>query len=113
MPGFDGNGPTGMGPRTGGGFGSCLPGAGTTAGTTLRGIGRGGLPWGCGRGRLRGEGRGMGFLGFCRGFFGGQRMTPQDEAIILANSVSVLERELAATREQLASVKKDAKEKAE
>ncbi|HLA28820.1 MAG TPA: DUF5320 domain-containing protein [Syntrophales bacterium] len=108
MPGFDGNGPTGMGPRTGGAFGSCPPGAGTTAGTSLRGIGRGGLPWGGGRGRLWGVSRGKGFPGFCRGFFGRQRMTPQDEEAIFANRVSVLERELAATREQLATLKKDA-----
>ena len=113
MPGFDGTGPTGMGPSSGGGFGACPPGTGTTAGAPLRGIGRGGLPWGGGRGRLWGGSRGIGFLGFCRGFFGVQRMTPQDEEAIFANRVSVLERELAATREQLASVKKDAKEKAE
>ena len=113
MPGFDGNGPQGMGPRTGGGFGTCPPGVGITAGTTLRGIGRGGLPWGGGRGRLRGEGRGMGFLGFCRGFFGAQRMTPQDEEAMFANRVSVLERELAATREQRASLKKDVNGKTE
>ena len=35
-------------------------------------------------------------------------MTPQDEEAIFANRVSVLERELAATREQLATLKKDA-----
>jgi hypothetical protein len=36
-------------------------------------------------------------------------MTPQDEAIILGNRVAALEGELAATREQLASMKKEAK----
>lgn len=106
MPRFDGNGPTGMGPRTGGGFGACPPGAETTAGAPLRGIGRGGLPWGGGRGRLGGGG-GTGFLGFCKGFFGGRGMVPQDEEVVLANRASVLERELAATREQLATLKKD------
>jgi len=105
MPGFNGTGPQGMGPRTGGGFGFCSPGAGTTAGGSLRGIGRGGLPWGGSRGR--------GFLGFCRGFFGAQYMTPQDEEAVFADRVSVLERELAAVREDLASLKKDAKSKAE
>lgn len=113
MPGFDGSGPTGMGPRTGGGFGSCPPGADGTAGTTLRGIGRGGLPWGGGRGRLRSEVGGTGFLGFCRGFFGRGRMTLQDEAIILGNRISALEGELAAAREQLASFRKDANGKKE
>ena len=58
MPGFDGTGPMGMGPRTGGGRGFCPPGTGTYyrpygyggwyAG---RGAGRGGIPWGGGRGR--------------------------------------------------------------
>ncbi|MCX5832697.1 MAG: DUF5320 domain-containing protein [Deltaproteobacteria bacterium] len=112
MPAGDGTGPAGMGPRSGGGFGACPPGTGTTAGAPLRGIGRGGLPWGGGRGRLGGGG-GTGFLGFCRGFFGAQRMTPQDEGIILGNRVSALEGELAATREQLSSLRKDARGKAE
>lgn len=40
-------------------------------------------------------------------------MTPQDEEAILANRVSVLERELAAKREQLATLKKDVNGKAE
>jgi hypothetical protein len=56
---------------------------------------------------------GTGFLGFCRGFFGAQRLTPQEEGIILSDRVSALEGELAATREQLASLRKDAKGKAE
>lgn len=40
-------------------------------------------------------------------------MTPQDEGIILGNRVSALEGELAATREQLSSLRKDARGKAE
>lgn len=40
-------------------------------------------------------------------------MTPQDEEAAFTNRVSVLERELAAAREDLASLKKDAKSKAE
>lgn len=40
-------------------------------------------------------------------------MTPQDEEAAFADRVSELERELAAAREQFASLKKDAKSKAE
>ncbi len=47
MPQFDGTGPQGYGPRTGGGFGRCLPNA-TSA--PLYGVGRGGQPFGGGRG---------------------------------------------------------------
>ena len=61
MPGFDGTGPLGAGPRTGWGRGYCAPGAGVGAaparGGVLRGVGRGGIPWGGGRGRCFG-GRG-------------------------------------------------------
>ena len=60
MPGFDGTGPMGFGPRTGGGFGYCSPGAGIgrRRAPNIRGAGRGGLPWGGGRGRAWGGGRG-------------------------------------------------------
>lgn len=49
MPGFDGTGPRGQGPRTGGGFGYCPPWGGY--GRSYSGYGRGG---GRGRGRCRG-----------------------------------------------------------
>ncbi|MEW6202541.1 MAG: DUF5320 family protein, partial [bacterium] len=66
MPGFDGTGPMGMGPMTGGGFGFCAPGARRGVGYPgLRGLGHGGYPWGGGRGFGWGGGRGLG-----RGWFG-------------------------------------------
>ncbi|NLZ30745.1 MAG: DUF5320 domain-containing protein [Methanomicrobiales archaeon] len=52
MPGFDGTGPLGRGPLTGRRRGRCvLPGT-PAEGTApvLRGLGRGGIPRGCGRG---------------------------------------------------------------
>ena len=55
MPGFDGTGPAGMGPMTGGGRGYCNPGAGGNWGYG-RGFGRG-------MGMGRGFGRGFGFRG--------------------------------------------------
>jgi hypothetical protein len=78
MPGFDGTGPRGMGPMTGGGRGFCaMPyrgysrygygsqapynpptGAPPSYGPVF-GAGRGGLPWGGGHGRIFGGGRGF------------------------------------------------------
>lgn len=88
MPGFDGTGPMGMGPRTGGGRGFCSPVAGYAAYggypcaansyggypyggnqfggypyagyPSAFGAGRGGFPRGGGRGRAFGGGRGRG-----------------------------------------------------
>jgi hypothetical protein len=57
MPGFDGTGPAGYGPMTGGGRGYCAPGY---AGVYRRGFG-GGFGYGRGRGYGRGWfGRGFG-----------------------------------------------------
>ncbi|TAJ44111.1 hypothetical protein CUJ86_08750 [Methanofollis fontis] len=75
MPGFDGTGPRGMGPMTGRGLGRCRPAAPVvstaaqtpqeTTGTAvpppqnmMYGVGRGGIPWGCGCGFCGGRGRG-------------------------------------------------------
>jgi len=60
MPGFDGTGPFGQGPRTGGGFGFCPPTAGPYyyGQPVVYGVGRGGLPRGGGRGFTFGGGRG-------------------------------------------------------
>ncbi|MFY9133087.1 MAG: DUF5320 domain-containing protein [Candidatus Methanoculleus thermohydrogenotrophicum] len=77
MPGFDGTGPRGMGPMTGRRMGRCVQPpvaqppaesspAGETSETTpeapvqqpqVYGLGRGGIPRGCGRGRGFGGGR--------------------------------------------------------
>lgn len=60
MPGFDGMGPRGEGPRTGGGFGSCSSvrtGSNNAAYGAGYGVGRGAMPYGGGRGRCFG-GRG-------------------------------------------------------
>src|SRR4030065_1264233 len=83
MPGFDGTGPMGMGPMTGGGRGFCAmphggygsygygirapyyppsggyPSYGRPFYAPIFGAGRGGLPWGGGRGRVFGGGRGV------------------------------------------------------
>jgi hypothetical protein len=83
MPGFDGTGPIGMGPMTGGGRGFCAmpygghrpygygfqapycpptgmyPFYGRPFYGPVFGAGRGGIPWGGGRGRAFGGGRGF------------------------------------------------------
>jgi hypothetical protein len=66
MPGSDGTGPRGQGPRTGGGWGRCVPLPDEP--DVVRGVGRGGLPWGGGRGRCWGGG-GERFVG--RGWWPG------------------------------------------
>jgi len=59
MPGFDRTGPLGAGPRTGRGLGFCAGGPYPPAyGGARYGAGRGGIPWGGGRGRAWGGGRG-------------------------------------------------------
>lgn len=60
MPRFDGTGPQGQGPRTGGGRGRC--GVSTDQSTTnsgIRGVARGGRPRGDGMGRCFGGGHGQ------------------------------------------------------
>lgn len=64
MPAYDGTGPMGSGPRTGGGFGFCPPGSGPFFSRGLYGAGRGGFPRGGGRGRAWGGGRGRGWTGY-------------------------------------------------
>ncbi|MDP8234906.1 MAG: DUF5320 domain-containing protein [Candidatus Erginobacter occultus] len=64
MPGFNGTGPSGAGPRTGGGFGYCAPAVGGAypgGAAPYYGVGRGGYPRGGGRGRAWGGGRGRGY----------------------------------------------------
>lgn len=93
MPGFDRTGPGGRGPATGWGRGGCAPRSGGRRPSPLgamRGIGRGGVPWGGGRGRCFG-GRGW------RGPYAWQTAPMTDEAELLRN-------ELAAAREQMAAM---------
>ena len=114
MPGYDGTGPMGMGPRTGGGFGYCPPAAGgVPAGGVVRGLGRGGLPWGGGRGfgggRGRGYGRGM------RGAFGGvapyaygpvaaPQPTAEQETQWLRGQADAIRQELAGIEQRLSEL---------
>ncbi len=93
MPRFDGTGPHGNGPRTGGGRGDCAPGE-------VRGAGRAGRPFGGGRGRCWGGGRRAGF---------GRAQTigaaaPETDTQSLKARADALEAELEKLRERLEAV---------
>jgi len=92
MPGFDGTGPRGMGPMTGGGRGFCNPrGIGTGSG---RGYGMG---YGRGRGMGYGRGRGWGMpYGAPQAWAASYpaRMTREDEVEYLKSDADALRQEL-------------------
>ncbi|MBN1343201.1 MAG: DUF5320 domain-containing protein [Phycisphaerae bacterium] len=115
MPGFDGTGPMGAGPRTGGGFGYCLPIQASGIGPVY-GLGRGGLPWGGGRGRGFGGGRGRGRRG---GFMGAWPLsagygvapampTAEQEKAVLRNHVELLGQQLQAMQARLSELESQA-----
>lgn len=103
MPGFDGTGPLGQGPRTGGGFGYCPPTAGPYYGQpVVYGVGRGGLPRGGGRGFAYGGGRGRGrrFWGFAPvapGYYPAPapvQMTAEEEIAMLREQSQLMQDQL-------------------
>jgi hypothetical protein len=117
MPGYDGTGPLGQGPRTGGGFGFCPPGSGPAygAGWYGRGAGRGGLPWGGGRGRVWGGGRGWGWRmmsgGYPSSYWGAPpfaQWTPQQELEALQAQAQAMEGDLENIRQRIAQLESEA-----
>ena len=93
MPGFDGTGQMGMGPRTGGGRGFCLPGTRQVSQTYWYG---------------RGAGRGRGWYnpaGFWQTAayqyprYGGA--SPEQEVAFLKNQAAAMEQELEQIRDRL------------
>lgn len=118
MPGFDGTGPWGAGPRTGGGFGFCPPIYG--ARPFRFGVGRGGYPWGGGRGRAWGGGRGWAWRTYAPaphafpyavwrwGYPGAVRpnvSSAADELSVLEQQAEGLEQELRSIRERIDELK--------
>jgi len=113
MPGHDGTGPMGQGPRTGGGFGWCPPVGDPRMFPPVYGVGRGGIPWGGGRGRNWGGGRGFGW-GYSAPYaqsFPGWYYRAQapgtgqaDEASFLKDRIQDLEDELKSVKERLQEV---------
>jgi len=117
MPGCDGTGPRGQGPRTGGGFGNCPPGSGPAggAGWTGRGAGRGGFPRGGGRGRAWGGGRGWNWRtmagGYPHPYWDAPPMTPgtpQQELDALQAQAQAMEGDLQSIRQRIAELESEA-----
>jgi len=105
MPGCDGTGPRGEGPMTGGGRGRCNP-TGKNAmrqGRLFYGAGRGGLPFGGGRGRCFGGGRGLGF----NSSFSDSPTSQTNERQVLSEQITVLEQELEATKDKLREIESE------
>ncbi|HHY05570.1 MAG TPA: DUF5320 domain-containing protein [Clostridia bacterium] len=104
MPGFDGTGPLGQGPRTGRGLGYCTPGLGFR-----RGYGRG---FGRGLGRGRGYRRGFGYgYGVPQRDVIAERQYLEENVLYLEDLKADIEDELAEIKtmlqEQKASEKKE------
>ena len=106
MPRLDGTGPSGAGPGTGRGLGRCVTYAGKGIGPlrgNLQGVGRGGVPWGGGKGRCFG-GQGMGWY---RGpFAGAASLSPAEEAEALKAQLAAAEHEIAAMKGRLEEMEK-------
>jgi len=117
MPGFDGTGPLGQGPRTGGGFGYCSPGSGPAYGVGgfAYGVGRGGFPRGGGRGRAWGGGRGWGWQAMSGGYpppnWGAPpvaQWTPQQELEALQAQAQAMDGELQSIRQRITELESEA-----
>jgi len=115
MPGFDGRGPMGAGPMTGGGRGFCNPArnnAGFAGGSMMgrtAGFGRGlGLRRGCGFGFGRGAGFGRGLgpaesypnVGYAP-YYGGYAASPKDEATTLRREAEYMKQQLDAVNRRI------------
>ncbi|RJR20454.1 MAG: hypothetical protein C4582_09235 [Desulfobacteraceae bacterium] len=115
MPGFDGRGPMGAGPMTGGGRGFCKPARNSAAlGGGFRGVGRdGGIGIGFGFRRVWGFGFGRGG-GYGRGFVpaafyparGNQYYapSPQDEVSSLRKEAEFLKQDLDAINNRISEL---------
>jgi len=102
MPGFDGTGPRGQGPMTGGARGYCAMPVG---GYYRRGIGRG---------MGRGGGRGWRNWYYATGLTGWQRaMAPADEAEMLKNEAEALRGQLEDIQNRISALEKAEHEKEE
>lgn len=110
MPGFDGTGPLGQGPMTGGGRGMCVVPDGNLRRTAgMRYFGRG---FGYGRGFGRALGRGCGFgRGFGR-IYGGYPYAeaPYSGSVTSAREMDMLRAEAEAMREDLDAINKRIRE---
>jgi len=112
MPGYDGTGPRGEGPMTGGGFGYCGTGRPVGLGRAwpLLGLGLGlGLRWGARRFGGRWPGRGYG-RGYGPGLYPEDDLwleppTREEEAAALEQDASFLRRRLEALEAHIAALR--------
>jgi hypothetical protein len=124
----------GAGSRTGRGLGFCPPGSYSgwyRGGYFGRGAGRGGIPWGGGRGRAWGGGRGRGWWGRGREYgyphpyadpwyagpayplygYGYSEPTPEEESSYLKDQLGALQDEMNYIQERLSELAKGKEEK--
>jgi len=107
MPGYDGTGPRGMGPMTGGGRGYCaVPGTATRFGLRRGlGLGFGRGAWG-GRGYGRGRGYGQGRYAYGGYYDPAVRGMPAfDDPASVADDRDALQEQLAAIEDHLAQIR--------
>ncbi|HOL67027.1 MAG TPA: DUF5320 domain-containing protein [bacterium] len=117
MPGFDGTGPLGLGPMTGGGRGFCAlpltgyPGWGTYGRFWPRWGGRGWRHWyyatglpGWYRARVGLPAWGGYWYGRYPGFVPGAELTPDAEAAFLRQQLSAMEQEMKEIQQRLADL---------
>jgi hypothetical protein len=115
MPGFDGSGPMGAGPMSGGGRGYCNIPAGRGFGISRYGLGRG-FRGGFGRGgfkNARGYGRGLGWRGvyapaggwydpaYTAPYGNPYPMSPNDEMMMLRDEANTIKNELDAINKRI------------
>ncbi len=127
MPAGDRTGPLGLGPMTGRAAGYCagypVPGyMNPIPGRGWFGVGRGGYPWGGGRGRVWGGGRGWWWRAR---WFGGYppyyaapvpvypynpQLTPQEETTLLKEHIAFLEEQIKVAQERIKELETQKKE---
>ncbi|MDH7571075.1 MAG: DUF5320 domain-containing protein [Armatimonadota bacterium] len=109
MPGFDGTGPRGMGPMTGGGRGWCNP-YWTGGAPAVRGAGF--VPWGGGRGRgYRWMYYATGLPGWMRfGGYAGAPVSPASELDVLRAQAEALGKHLEAINARIVELEKASSE---
>lgn len=104
MPGFDGSGPQGQGPMTGGARGYCMS---DSNGNPVRNF-RGYRSRGGGRGYSRGFGRGRGWRSWFAPF-GRSSVDPvsrEEEITLLKNEAEILKSDLQNIHDQIATLEK-------
>lgn len=112
MPGGDKTGPNGIGPMTGRGAGYCAgystPGyINPVSGRSGFGVGRGGAPYGGGRGRTFGGGRDYGSRYYAD--YPAPNYPNVSEKTILENEIKILSEQMKSLEKRLSEIKEEKK----